>query len=651
MNVLLSLLRFLVLAGVFLSLAGSAQALPPVSILRFNSLVDIANEDKITVTEEIIAEFPNPGRNKGIYRDIPINPRWQDKGRRMVSLRVVSVSIDGVPQAADDIQDNWPFRRIYLRNQKQFLTAGVHRFVLQYEMTQQLGYFDKQDELTWNVTGSGWKGGVGHSLCMVLAPEGADFTDLKSWLGLRGEQKSPLKVEKARVRGRDAVVFKAEQGMRPGEDFTVAVAWPKGVCKSPSTLRPEDETGFTLSLAGLLGLALVFSTFIWFRFGRDPQAGPAIPLFYPPELPDRLGRKKGRKGERLSAAAVDYIWHKARLTSRGLAGLLLSLIERGDCAVEGNAKEGFVLHGVKDTSPIPEESIAARMLGTELHLDKEDAEALSRVKDVCEERLEKDYAGQWQDNFWYIVLILVPSLLGLYFLLTGNLGPYEQWPAELGDYGILGLLMLLVVGLYGYGIYNLIRRVRVLMTLLSMLALTGVLAFLVWSGWGAYNGLSDLTWIFSPLQLLLMIAILAVPVLFIPIMDAPSREAALLRQQIAGLAMYIGAAESERLKYANPPDKPLALYHRLLPYAVVLGLEKAWGDRFASELESIQAQLDGSKAILASSFLLYSLVVSTDRCIADYTARTQASSSGGSSFSGGGGGAGSGGGGGGGGAC
>ena len=649
MNVLRRLLCFIVLAGVVL-LAGSASAALPVTILRFNTLVDIANEDKITVTEEIYAEVLASGSNRGIYRDIPINPRWQDKGRRTVSLRVVSVSIDGAPQAADDIQDTWPFRRIYLRNRNQFLTAGVHKFVLQYEMTQQLGYFEKQDELTWNVTGSGWESGVGHSLCMVLAPEGAEFTNQRAWLGLRGEQTSPVKVEQAKVRGRDAVVFKAERAIRPGEDFTVAVAWPKGICKPASSLRPEDETGFTLSLAGLLGVALVFSALVWFRFGRDPQPGPAIPLFYPPELPERLNRKKGRKGERLSAAAVDYIWNKARLTSRGVAGLFLSLIERGDCTVEGSAKEGFVLHGVQVTSPIPEEADAARMVGAELRLDREDAETLSHVKDACEARLEKDYTGQWNRNFGYIALAFAPSVIGLYFLITNNLGPYEQWPAELGDYGILGLFMVVLVGLYIFGAYNLVRHVRVGMTLFGMALLTGLVAFLVWLGAGAYNGLSDLMWIFSPLQFLLMVAIMGVPALFAPIMDAPSREAAILRQQIAGLAMYIGAAETERLKFANPPDKPLELYHRLLPYAVVLGLEEAWGERFASELASVEAQMNGSQTILLSTLLLSSLITSTTVCIADYTARTQASSTGGSSFSGGGG-AGSGGGGGGGGAC
>lgn len=184
---------------------------------------------------------------------------------------------------------------------------------------------------------------------------------------------------------------------------------------------------------------------------------------------------------------------------------------------------------------------------------------------------------------------------------------------------------------------------------MSVLVLTGM--------WAAFP-LSEISWLFSPLQIALMAAILIIPALYLPIMDAPSVEVAKLRQEIAGLAMYIGAAEADRLNYANPPDKPLELYHRLLPYAVALGLEKAWGERFAEELEALEQQTGQAEQYgntmqrcLVSMALLNTLINQTDFCRTAYIAQTHASArTRGSSF-GGFGGAGFGGGGGGGGAC
>jgi hypothetical protein len=67
-------------------------------------------------------------------------------------------------------------------------------------------------------------------------------------------------------------------------------------------------------------------------------------------------------------------------------------------------------------------------------------------------------------------------------------------------------------------------------------------------------------------------------------MDSPSIEARALLDEIEGLALYIGMAETDRLNALNPPDQTLEHYQALLPYAVALELEDAWGARFASVL-------------------------------------------------------------------
>lgn len=652
----------LVSLALLLFLAGNAFAAVPVDILHMNVHINISREDRIQVVEDILVYVPVSGTNHGIYRDIPINPRWQDKGRRTVELTVKNIYLDGRALSVDDISENGQFLRIYLRDMNSTLSAGQHTFLLQYDITQQIGFFEDQDELMWNVTGSGWDG-IENSLCIVLAPEGTKFINQKAWIGLRGGQSSPVQIYAKEADGRYGLVFNALRPLRPGEDFTIAVALPKGIIKAPASVNPEDETLFTAALMALFLAVLAWATFLWVRYGKDPKPGPVIPLFYPPQHPARLVGGAGSKNREkyLSSTAVNYLWNKNALNSRGMASLFLSLANRGDCSLQGDSSSTFIIRKLKETSPYPEEQDVEAMMSEELVLDKTGGAALSVLQKVCEGRLSKDLEGynHWKSNLLPIAASFIPALAGLFFLLQCNLGSFYTWPEELFEYAFgIGFFVLYTAAFLFAGL-KLVRK-KGFMPKLMGLGMMVMMSFVVFAGIGAAFPLSEISWLFSPLQLTLMFAVLAVPALYVPIMDAPSVHAAKLRQEIAGLALYIGAAEADRLNYANPPDKPLELYHRLLPYAVALGLEKAWGERFAEELQSLEQTEQGAAIphhYFVSPVFLNTLISQTEYCRTAYMAQTRASvTSRGSSFGGGGfgggfGGAGYGGGGGGGGAC
>ncbi len=44
--------------------------------------------------------------------------------------------------------------------------------------------------------------------------------------------------------------------------------------------------------------------------------------------------------------------------------------------------------------------------------------------------------------------------------------------------------------------------------------------------------------------------------------------------------MYIKTAEVERIKFHNDPEKYKEVFEKLLPYAMIFGLEKKWGELF-----------------------------------------------------------------------
>lgn len=136
-----------------------------------------------------------------------------------------------------------------------------------------------------------------------------------------------------------------------------------------------------------------------------------------------------------------------------------------------------------------------------------------------------------------------------------------------------------------------------------------------------------------------------------------------LRRYLAGLKMYIGVAEEERLKMLQSPEgaekvaaagfdvaggaaQQVKLYERALPYAVLFGQEKQWVKQLGAYYEQVGQNPDwysGQGTFTAAAFASsMSSLSSATTSVSNYSSSSGGSS--GSGFSGGGGGGGGGGG-------
>jgi len=132
-----------------------------------------------------------------------------------------------------------------------------------------------------------------------------------------------------------------------------------------------------------------------------------------------------------------------------------------------------------------------------------------------------------------------------------------------------------------------------------------------------------------------------------------------LRRYLAGLKMYIGVAEAERLQMLQSPEgaekvkvdasdekQLVKLYERVLPYAVLFGQEKEWSKQLGKYYEQVGEQPDwynGQGAFNAAAFAAgMNSLSSTVSSASDYSSTSGGSTGGG--FAGGGGGGGGGGG-------
>ena len=132
-----------------------------------------------------------------------------------------------------------------------------------------------------------------------------------------------------------------------------------------------------------------------------------------------------------------------------------------------------------------------------------------------------------------------------------------------------------------------------------------------------------------------------------------------LRRYLAGLKMYIGVAETERLQMLQSPEgaekvkvdatdekQLVKLYERVLPYAVLFGQEKEWSKQLGKYYEQVGEQPDwysGQGAFNAAAFAAgMNSLSSVASSASDYSSTSGGSTGGG--FAGGGGGGGGGGG-------
>ncbi len=86
----------------------------------------------------------------------------------------------------------------------------------------------------------------------------------------------------------------------------------------------------------------------------------------------------------------------------------------------------------------------------------------------------------------------------------------------------------------------------------------------------------------EPLVLPLLALPLAVSAFFW--IDAPTREGRQVLDRIAGFRQYLSIAERERLDRMTAPRDTPELFERYLPYAIALGVENRWADRFSGVL-------------------------------------------------------------------
>jgi len=523
-------------------------------ILHFDSDINIEPNGLITVVETIDVWAEGQAIKRGIYRDFPTRYRNKLAIERRTGFEVLSVLLDGHPTSMM-MQDRVNGQRLYMGDKNNFLSHGQHRFQLTYRTNHQLQFFDEHDEFYWNVTGNGWVFAINKVTAMVHLPQGADqaIINQQAWTGYQGQQGDDFEILSAET-DKNTVAFTTTQSLSEHQGLTIGLSFEKGLFEQPGLQIGRFIQHNILWLSTLLAVIglLIFMALAWYRHGRDPQKGVIIARFKPP------------KG--VSPAAINYLDNK-KITNTTLTAAILSLAVKGALRIQQTSKHYRLLKKQpKQGLSKGEKQVYKNLFASkkdELIINQKPNDKLAKSKKYLAQKLISEYKDAcFINNRRYIIwgwLLSLVCCLMFFSLFYGF---------EVGVGVVIGSLF----------IYFFVFVVVFLM-LLVWPVIVGLFLILVLVG-----SLTELMGWFASVQagIYFTLGILFINIVFTRLMQAPTLYGRQIQDQIVGLKLYISMAEEQRLNLMNPPEKNLAHYEALLPYAVALGLENRWAEKFSA---------------------------------------------------------------------
>lgn len=466
--------------------------------------------------------------------------------------------------------------------------TGMQQYTIDYTVRNVITFYENHDELYWNVNGDQWPQMFASVEAIVKLPNGTkQVKNPACYTGKRGNTERNCSV----ATNGDAVSIKTTQPLYGYEGLTYALAFQKGTFQSSAWYETLGEYAHTI--VGVLGPLVVIgggSFILWFRRGRDAKGrGVIVPQY---GAPDALTPMQ-------VDGLVDFIV--------GNAGITATII---DLAIRGHIKIIETKHVKKLRKDTTSYNLELLQKDT-AKLDANEQAIISALFGGAQAGAVVDVTEQ--KNKLYSTASSLRSSIKQQLVQDGYFQPSawrDVWAQGKGGLAVMLVLMLCVVA---YG---------------GVISILGI-------------GLG-----------------IIVAVIFLTALDARTEKGVAAKEHVEGLKLYLNVAEKDRIKMLQSPDakyaqstkeptKTVALFEKLLPYAIVLGVEKEWAKKFENLYTTPPDWYSGS-SLHAFSAVHLTAHLNSGIGVAVNTAFSAPGSSSGSGFSGGSSGGGGGGGGGGG---
>ncbi len=204
----------------------------------------------LQVVETIVARFPDFDQNRGIIRAIP-----DDYDGVPLNTSVIGITDQNGEPVYYETYFSTGFVELYLGTDD--FVRGVQTYVITYTQQNVVRSFDDtaSDEFYWDVNGTGWEQPFGRvSATVMLAPDVAEALtgNAACYVGAFGED------ELCTIEADGSTFTASSTDLAPGETVTVAIGFEPGTFLTPEPTPPPEPQDIPLwmhALSGGVGLA------------------------------------------------------------------------------------------------------------------------------------------------------------------------------------------------------------------------------------------------------------------------------------------------------------------------------------------------------------------------------------------------------------
>ncbi len=525
-------------------------------IKHFRSDITVQADGEILVTETITVQVEHNNIKRGIYRDFPTLYKTGLMTKSSVDFEVKEILRNGTPEVFHTNKMKNGIR-VYIGNKSSYVPRGEQTYTINYRTNRQIAFLDEHDRFYWNVTGNGWRLSMNQVTAVVRLPDGVSMAMVNSgaWTGFAGQTGADFTSEI----NDNEITIRSTSELKPYQGLTFSLEIPKGFIQDNQNGLIDffrDNLMWVLMVVALLSLVM-FYILAWNQVGRDPEAGVIIPLFYPPKD--------------LSPAAMRYILDE-KTNHKNFTAALISLAVKGYITLK-KYRTGYQITKVEQASqsrPVMSsgEKIIMRNLlrhRDSFFIDKEYDSRIETAMNKVSAKLKSEYKDKcFKDNRMLGYFGIGISVLTLMFLMIHmNVFNGEQF---------IGYGVLFVVG--GYAVFTIHKSFSGSLDI-------GHLLFVIFFSFTLFNSMGRSL----PIEVIMMGGfLLLINGLFIYLLKAPTPFGRAMMDDIEGFKLYLSTAEQHRLDVMHPPEMSSELFEKYLPFAIALGVENQWSDRFARHL-------------------------------------------------------------------
>ena len=539
----------------------------------------------LKVVEEITATFPDFDQNHGIERAIP--KKYQGHVSYQNDLTVYrNDELEGIADTKD-VDGNKVYR---IGNSREYVHGKqVYRLEYSFRDVMRSDLVENSQTLIWNVNGTQWKQNFGRVSATIFIDEAIaeNYKNYDCYFGEYGAKNTCQPFSENYYRGQKVLIF-SQNNLSAGENLTFVANFKPETFKD--YVEPNEHK--------IIKNALVFALII-------PVAGLMILIF--------IGIKNYRSEKTHRSIVPQYLPPKE--ISLFESSVLLGVQQKSipamivKMAVSGNLK----------IVEIEKKGVLGKK---EFRLERLSDQGLdNREKTIFNKIFSRGESVKLKDISQRLGMDFGQKMLGWAEVFRNK--DFYKKPKD-------SILVKILFGLSFVAIFG-------------PLLFGGVFEAVNFSG---YELIITLWFVLFTVIFVLSIVLLTV--------EPKSLRGAEMLDHLNGLKMYIKMAEEDRMRVLQSVDgadrivdgenSKVKLYEKLLPYAMIFGLEKTWLKELAAQYpEGVSPDWYHGSGVF-NGILFANSMSSMSRSLNSYTSSASSVSGGGGGFSGGGGGGGGGGG-------